>query len=191
MQPAYRSSNMDNGAILVKLANELKSRSTARIALESGILLLIAIVIIIGNTMALYIVYKNRLLRTVPNLFIVSLAISDLGTAFLSMPMCFTVLVVSRWPFSDIVCQYNGFVGVAMVAASILSMAWNSVNRYFRVVKSHKYRRYFTMKLTTIYITAFCFFFSFLATLPYLIAGERMIFHPGKYFCFPKMDATW
>jgi len=181
---------MDNEAILVKLAKEFESRSTARIAIESGIFLLIAIVIIIGNTMTLYIVYKNRHLRTVPNLFIVSLAISDLGTALLSMPMCFTVLVVSHWPFSDTACQYNGFIGVMMAVASVQSLTWTSLNRYFRVVKPNKYRRYFTMKITTFYIAAFWIFSAF-ASPPYWFAGERMIFHPGKFFCYLKMDAFW
>jgi len=179
---------MNNEAFI--LAKELKLRSTARIVIESGIFLLIAIVIIVGNTATLYIVYKNRHLRTVPNLFIVSLAISDLGIAFLSMPICLTVLAVSHWPFSDAACQYNGFIAIMMAAASIQSMAWTSVNRYFRVVKPHKYRQYFTMKLTSIYIAAF-WIFSALATPPYLISGERMIFHPGKYLCFPQMDTTW
>jgi len=181
---------MDNDAVLVKLANELKLRSTAQIAIESGLYLLIAIVTIFGNTATLYIVYKNRHLRTVPNLFIVSLAIADLGAALLSMPMFFSVLAISHWSFSDTVCQYHGFIAVMMAAASIQSLAWTSVNRYFRGVKPHKYRRYFTMKLTTIYIAAF-WLFSAMATSPYLIAGERMIYHPGKYFCYLNIDATW
>jgi len=183
-------SRMDNEAILVELAKELKSRSTARIALESGIYILIAIVIIIGNTMTLYIVYKNRHFRTVPNLFIISLAISDLGIALLSMPMGFTGLAISHWPYSNTACQYSGFIGITMVAASIQSMAWTSVSRYFKVVKPHKYRRYFTMKLTSIYIAAFWIVSAF-ATPPYWFAGKRMFFHPGKFVCFLKMDATW
>lgn len=181
---------MENAAVLDKLAVDLQSRSTVRIVFESGVFLLIALLIIVGNTMTLYIVYKNRQLRTLPNLFIVSMAISDIGMALLSMPMCFTVLAVSHWPFSDAACQYNGFIAVMMAVASVQSIAWTSVNRYFRVVKPSKYRKYFTMKSTAFCIAAF-WLFAAMATPPYFIAGNRMVFHPGKYFCYLQINVTW
>lgn len=181
---------MNNSLILEKLYATLQSRSTARIVAESGAFFIIWLAIMIGNSLTLFIVLSNRQLRTVPNLFIVSLAFSDIGMGVLSMPMCFAVLSLSYWPFSDFACQYEGFIAVTMGLASVQSLTWTAVNRYYRVVKTNKYRTYFTMRSTIMYITS-GWVLSAISLAPYLLAGHRMIFHPGKYFCYAHIDVTW
>ncbi|XP_020917769.1 melatonin receptor type 1B-like [Exaiptasia diaphana] len=181
---------MNHTAVLARLAVELRSRSTARVVFESGVFLGIGLLILVGNAMTLFIVYKNFHLRTVTNFFIVSLAFSDIGMAVLAMPMCFTVLVGGHWPFGDAACQYNGFVAVSMAVASVQFLACTSVNRYFRVVKPNKYRKYFTMKSTALYI-ALVWVCAAVSTIPYLLSGNRMVFHPGKLVCCLKIEVTW
>lgn len=181
---------MNNSFILEKLYAALQSRSTARIVAESGAFFIIWLVIMIGNSLTLYIVLSNRQLRTVPNLFIVSLAFSDIGMGVLSMPMCFAVLALSYWPFSDVACQYEGFIAVTMGLASVQSLTWTAINRYYRVVRTNEYRKYFTMRSTITYITS-GWILSAISLTPYLLAGHRMIFHPGKYFCYAHIDVAW
>ncbi|KXJ05923.1 Melatonin receptor type 1B-B [Exaiptasia diaphana] len=146
---------MNHKAILAKFAAELRSRSTARVVFECGVFLAIGLLILVGNAMTLFIVYKNRQLRTVPNLFIVSLSFSDIGMGLLVLPMCFSVNVVG----------------------------------YFSVVKPNKYRKYFTMKSTKLGIVL-VWVYADMATIPYLLSGNRMVFHPGK-FCYLEIEVAW
>ncbi|EDO39161.1 predicted protein [Nematostella vectensis] len=176
--------------ILQQMQRELASRGTAKVVAESGTFFLFMVIVLFGNSLTLYIVLSNRRLRTVPNLFVVSLALSDLGMGVLSMPMCITVLSVSGWPFGDSACQYNGFIAVTMGVSSTQTLALTSVNRYFKVVKPSLYRKYFTMRATIICILS-SWFLATLATIPYLASGSRMIFHPGKYVCYLHINAGW
>ncbi|XP_020913291.1 melanopsin-B-like [Exaiptasia diaphana] len=180
---------MNHKAILARFAAELQSRSTARVVFECGVFLAIGLLILVGNAMTLFIVYKNRQLRTVPNFFIVSLAFSDIGLCLLVFPMCFTVNVVGHWPFGDAACHYNGFLAVSLALASVQCLACTSVNRYFRVVKPNKYRKYFTMKSTKLGIVL-VWVYAAMSTIPYLLSGNRMVFHPGKFFCYLEIEVA-
>ena len=91
----------------------------------------------------------NRRLRTIPNMFVASLAVSDFSIgALTSVPLGIPTLVTSHWPFNDATCQFQGYIVMALVAASVHTLALMAVNRYFRIVKPSKYRRYFTKKKT-------------------------------------------
>ncbi|EDO39133.1 predicted protein [Nematostella vectensis] len=168
---------------------ELLSRGLAQVVMESGALILIMLIIFFGNSLTLYIVLFNRRLRTVPNLFVISLAISDLAMGVLALPLPLAVMNVSRWPFTDSACQYNGFIAITLAAASIQTLALTSVNRYFKVVKPSLYRKYFTMRATIICIIS-SWFVATLAAIPYLATGFRMIYHPGKFVCYYN-DTSW
>ena len=63
---------------------------------------------------------------------------------FLSLP----VSVTSQWPFSNTTCQYQKYIAGALAVSSIHTLAFMAVNRYFRIVKLAKYRRYFAKKKT-------------------------------------------
>ena len=58
---------MNNTDILSKLAVEMQLRSTTQVVLESVAFLILWLFNVIGNSMTVTIVYKNRHLRRVPN----------------------------------------------------------------------------------------------------------------------------
>ena len=97
------------------------------------------------------------------------------------------VLVTSQWPFNDSTCQLQGYIVITLAVASVHTLALMAVNRYFRIVKPSKYRRYFTKKKTTIMILLL-WFYSMCCPLSYFLAGHKMIFHASKFFCYPPID---
>ena len=112
----------------------------------------------------------NRRMRTIPNMFVASLALSDLLIGVLGAgPSALPALVTSSGhsPFNGTFCQFQGYIAITLAVASIHTLVLMAVNRYYRIVKPAKYRRYFTKKKTTI-----------------------MVFHSFKLFCVPKIIAV-
>ena len=173
---------------LAEMLKELKSRSKAKVIVESGFLALILLILFAGNFITLLIMALNRRMRTISNMFVASLAISDIGLgAFIVCPLGFSTLAISQWPFNDATCQYQGYIAITLAMASTQTLALMAVNRYFRIVRPLKYRRYFTKKKTIIMVLS-AWFFSLCAPLPHMLSGHKMVFHPSKFFCYFQID---
>ena len=171
------------------MLREFQSRSKARVVLESVFLAVLLVFLFVGNLITLLIIALNRRMRTIPNMFVASLTISDfcLG-ALTSCPLALTTLATSQWPFNDATCQYQGYIAITLAVASTQTLVLMAVNRYFRIVKPVKYRRYFTKTKTRIMILA-SWFYSMCAPLPYIFSGHKMVFHPSKFFCYLQIDS--
>ena len=63
-----------------------------------------------------------------------------------------------------------------------------AVNRYFRLVRPSKYRRYLTQRKTQI-IIVISWLSSMCAPLPYFLNGYKMVFHQSKFFCCFIIDS--
>ena len=130
------------------LSLELKYRSVPVIVVESMIILLINSVAFFGNLMICLAFYRNPRLRIIPNYYVISLAIADLLTSTLCLPLSAGALVTGKWPFSNWLCQLQGYCTFAFSIASLHTMALTACNRYIRVVKIHLYSNFYTSKLT-------------------------------------------
>ncbi|XP_078352320.1 melatonin-related receptor-like [Oculina patagonica] len=173
---------------LEQMLKELKSRSKLQVVLEAGFYAFISAFMLFGNVMTLLVVASNRRMRTIPNMFVVSLAVSDFLLGALSTSnIGIITLATSQWPFSDTTCQYQGCITVTLAIASMQTLALMAVNRYFRIVRPAKYRRYFTKRRTIIMIFI-SWSYSMWAPLPYFLSEHKMVFHPSKFFCYLQLD---
>ena len=168
---------------LAEMLKELQSRNKAKAILLLGGYILILLFLFVGNCLTLLVMLLNRRMRTIPNMFVASLAVSDVLLGLCSLvPFGIPVLVTSYWLFNDTAYQFQGYITIALVAASIHTLALMVVNRYYRIVKPTKYRRYFTKKKTLIMILV-SWFSSFCTPLPHVLSGRKMVFHPAKFIC--------
>ena len=126
-----------------ELYRELQERAYGLVVLESGLMIVITILAVTGNSMVCWAVYRNQRLRTVTNIYVVTLAISDALLAVLSGPLTIVFLVTGEWRFSEAVCYFQGFFAFFCVFFSLLLMTATAVNRYYRVVKPHRYGQRF------------------------------------------------
>lgn len=173
------------------LIDELRSRSVSLVAFESTLYIVISLMALVGNLLTLWIIFKSPVLRTgSTNFFIASLAVSDFLMGLLSMHLLVVVLVTSKWPFGDFVCQYQGYVAVLLATSSTQILAWTAVNRYIRVCKSSHYNHLFTERKTKLIVVQICVT-SLIAPLPYLLAGHKFVFNPGKFFCYLDIGVAW
>ncbi|EDO44764.1 predicted protein, partial [Nematostella vectensis] len=145
---------------------------------------------LIGNFLVLWIVYKNRALRTIPNQFVVSLAVSDILMAAICAPPCLSVLIAGTRTFGDFICQLQGFAIAALACVSLLTMTLVAINRYFLIVRPHQYRRIFTPLNTKLMILG-VWLISCTEPLPYLLSGHRYEYHAGKVFCFQVLEVNF
>ncbi|KAJ7333844.1 melatonin receptor [Desmophyllum pertusum] len=188
MNASETESPVDRQAL--RLAESLRSRSRFQVVLESLIYGSIISTAFIGNLLVLYIVYKSPRLRNVPGLFVASLALSDIAMATLATPPSLAATITGRWTSGFAACQFQGFVVITLVAASLQTMALMSIDRYFRVVHPMKHRIFFTMSRAR-YMTASVWIVAMMYPVPYLANGETYIFHPGKFFCFYEANSSF
>ena len=83
-------------------------------------------------------VYRNARLRTSTNLYIISLAISDIINAVIVMPFIVGVLITGKWPFGEAVCDFHAFFTLFSVYVSPTTMGLTAFNRYVRIVEPHE-----------------------------------------------------
>ena len=173
-------------------AQELKHRSTFTRVSESFFLLLINFASFAGNLLLGIAVIKNpNLRRAVPNMYIITLAVSDFLMSLLGIPFSVASLIVGEWPYNNLVCQLQGFWILLMCAVSLQTLAVTAVNRYFRVVRSRTlYQKLFNMKTTRVTIVIL-WIMAFFAPLPYVVAGHEFFFHTGKVFCAHDAESLY
>lgn len=85
--------------------------------------LLIFLLCMVGNGGVCFIVLWSRHTRTVTNLFILNLAVSDLLVGLFCMPTTLLDNIIAGWPFGSLVCKMNGMVQGISVSTSVFTLA--------------------------------------------------------------------
>ncbi|KAK5613958.1 Neuropeptide FF receptor 2 [Crenichthys baileyi] len=100
--------------------------------------LLIFVVCMVGNGVVCFIVLRSRNMRTVTNLFILNLAISDLLVGIFCMPTTLVDNIITGWPFGSVVCKLSGMVQGISVSASVFTLVAIAVDRFRCIVYPFK-----------------------------------------------------
>ena len=121
-------------------------RGTVLIVVESFIFLILNIAAFVGNLLVCLAIYRNPSLRTVTNIFILSLALTDLLMAVVVMPVYTVSSLLDRWIAGEVFSQIM-FCCLALAGyTSILNVMLLAINRYFRVVRPEKYSNIYSKK---------------------------------------------
>ena len=164
-------------------SSELLKRAQYLVWIEAIFLAIVNILAISGNISVCYAVYRNQRLRSLINMFIVALAVSDLLISVCCMPLSVAILVQSRWIFGTTVCQLQGFVVFTFSLASLSTMGVIAVSRYFCVVKPTKYIVLFKKQRIVLY-TAAVWCMALIGSVPPLIFQTGgYTFQPAKAMC--------
>ncbi|XP_041042520.1 neuropeptide FF receptor 2a [Carcharodon carcharias] len=112
--------------------------------------LLIFLLCMLGNGLVCFIVVRNRHMRTVTNLFILNLAISDLLVGIFCMPTTLVDNILTGWPFGNFVCKISGLVQGISVSASVFTLVAIAVDRFRCIV--YPFKQKLNMTVATIII---------------------------------------
>ncbi|KAL2087717.1 hypothetical protein ACEWY4_016545 [Coilia grayii] len=112
--------------------------SLAMAAVYTLAYLFIFLLCMIGNGLVCVIVLRNHHMRTVTNLFILNLAISDLLVGIFCIPTTLVDNLITGWPFSNAVCKVSGLVQGMSVCASVFTLVAIAVDRFRCIVYPFK-----------------------------------------------------
>lgn len=172
-----------------RLQNALSSRSTALKVVESTAVLFINLCALVGNAVLYLAIRRNcRLRQNTTNLFILSLAFSDILMAVLCMPFSAGVFIQGRWIYGELVCQLQGFAFFALAFVSQETMALIAVNRYLNVTKPAVYRRIFTRKRSLQMIVSLWLLCVTYVSIFAFLKWPVFSFDPGKTICHIKIS---
>nr|XP_033803264.1 pyroglutamylated RF-amide peptide receptor [Geotrypetes seraphini] len=99
-----------------------------------------------GNSLVVYIIVWKKATRTATDLFICSLACSDLLVTFFCVPFTLLQNVSSEWLGGPFVCKMVPFIQTTAIVASTLTMTCIAVERYQGIVYPLKMKKKYTSK---------------------------------------------
>ncbi|XP_036101762.1 D(1B) dopamine receptor [Molossus molossus] len=110
----------------------------------AGLLILLIVWTLLGNVLVCAAIVRSRHLRAkMTNIFIVSLAVSDLLVALLVMPWKAVAEVAGYWPFGAFCDVWVAF-DIMCSTASILNLCVISVDRYWAISRPFRYQQTMT-----------------------------------------------
>ncbi|KAM6951511.1 pyroglutamylated RF-amide peptide receptor [Aplochiton taeniatus] len=122
---------------------ELPSAAKTTFVIMYAIIFVLALV---GNSLVVYIVVRKRTMQTATNIFICSLAVSDLLITFFCIPFTLLQNISSEWLGGVLVCKTVPFVQTTAIVTGILTMTCIAIERYQGIVYPLKMRRQYTPK---------------------------------------------
>lgn len=176
-----------NDFAIFNLTIQLFTRRKPTVAVETTACVVLNITALCLNAFLCWAVYNNHRLRRVTNIYVLTLAVTDLLTASLVMPFLCSVSIHGRWVSSWFACQFQGYWCVVLAYTAQLMFPLTAVNRYVRVLHPRIYMKLFVKKYILISIgivstLALC------APLPFLLRGHEFGFHPGMMICFYTIE---
>ena len=175
--------NISAGGLNNSFASFHKSQTL--IIIETLIFIGLDVVAFVGNALICLAFYRNRHLLTTTNVFILSLALTDLFQSLFVMPFSVGASVLQSWIFGHFGCQFMEILGYILAGVSIETLTVIAFNRYLCVARPLLYRRVFT-KRRTIIIAAI----TWTGTASYLglgipLSGIEFRPSPTKVVCVP------
>ena len=162
-------------------------RSSAAIGIEVTLAILICLASTLGNLLVVYVVNRDSRLKSLTNIFIDNLALTDIFMATLHMPFWVVSLYTGTWIFSETWCELSASIQFTLGVASILNMGLIALNRYIRVVKPALYSRLFSSKRMARVYCALVWLVSMVLSTPPLYGWGKMTYHP----LFAVCTFTW
>jgi len=89
-----------------------------------------------GNSLVIYVILSNHNMRTVTNLLLLNLAVSDLCFVLIVPPFTAYQMATSSWPFGNAVCKLMHYLVNVTAYVTVYTLVLVSVIRYMTIVHS-------------------------------------------------------
>lgn len=129
-------------------------------------LAIIIFMALVGNLLVCLAIYTDRRLRKLGNLFLVSLAISDLFVSSLVMTFAVANDVMGYWVFGPQFCDTWIAFDVMCSTASILNLCAISLDRFIHIKDPLRYGRWMTKRVVLISIAGIWLMSALVSFLP-------------------------
>ncbi|XP_071504193.1 cholecystokinin receptor type A-like isoform X1 [Diadema antillarum] len=136
---------------------------------------------VVGNILVIVTLAQNKRMRTVTNIFLLSLSVSDLLFAILCMPFTLVGNILQRFIFGAGLCKIMPYFQGVSVAVSVWTMCAISLERYHAICNPLASRAWQT-KTRACKIIVAVWALSFLALLPFLIYTRHIRMGESDYY---------
>ncbi|XP_052777734.1 gastrin/cholecystokinin type B receptor-like [Mya arenaria] len=125
-------------ALYLKTQHELDAISTGSKSVLVILYSIIVIMSLVGNSLVIITFAFDKHMRSVTNVFILSLAVADLMVTLTCVPINLGSAFASHWLFGGFACKLVPFFMTFSVAFSSLTLCSIALDRYFAIVHPHK-----------------------------------------------------
>ncbi|XP_013777380.1 cholecystokinin receptor-like [Limulus polyphemus] len=113
-----------------------------RLILPYSFILLLAVV---GNVLVIVTLAVNKRMRTITNVFLLNLAVSDLLLGVFCMPFTLVGVLMREFVFGDAMCRLIPYLQAVSVSVSAWTLVSMSVERYYAICHPLKSREWQTL----------------------------------------------
>ncbi|CAH1777504.1 unnamed protein product [Owenia fusiformis] len=96
---------------------------------------LIFVLAVLGNSLVIVTVLRNKKMRNVTNIFLLNLSISDLMLAIFCMPFNLIPIVLKNFIFGEVMCIGTRYIQGITYGVSSFTLVSMSMERYFAIVQ--------------------------------------------------------
>ncbi|NXF93114.1 CCKAR protein, partial [Eubucco bourcierii] len=137
---------------------------------------------VVGNALVVAVLALNRRLRTVTNLFLLSLALSDLLLALCCMPFTLLPSLMGTFVFGEVICKLMAYLMGVSVSVSTFSLVAIAIERHSAICHPLQARAWQTRSHACRVIAA-TWLCSLLLMLPYAIYSTTRAGPAGATHC--------
>ncbi|XP_064609689.1 cholecystokinin receptor-like isoform X2 [Liolophura sinensis] len=106
---------------------------------------LIFLLAVVGNFLVIITIIQNKRMRTVTNVFLLNLSISDLLLAVFCMPFTFVPIILKNFIFGATMCVMIRYLQGVSVGVSCFTLVTISMERYFAICRPLSSRSWQTL----------------------------------------------
>ncbi|XP_050303843.1 cholecystokinin receptor type A-like [Anthonomus grandis grandis] len=122
----------------------LRTESVFESQLMVPLYVVIFLLSIVGNTLVLFTLSKNKRMRTVTNVYLLNLAVADLLLGVFCMPFTLVGQVLRNFIFGEAMCKLIPYFQAVSVSVAVWTLVAISLERYFAICRPLKSRRWQT-----------------------------------------------
>ncbi|XP_031627019.1 cholecystokinin receptor type A-like [Contarinia nasturtii] len=142
----------------------------------------ILLLAIIGNALVILTLIQNRRMRTITNVFLLNLAISDILLGVLCMPITLIGTLLRDFVFGEVMCKLLPYLQASSVAVSAWTLVAIALERYFAICEPLRSRQWQTLK-HAYKLIALIWCGSFLFMLPIAVFSQLIPTTHGHHKC--------
>ncbi|XP_020611833.1 dopamine receptor 2-like [Orbicella faveolata] len=143
--------------------------TTTTVAVSTMALAIVMVLALLGNTLVCFAFYHSTNLRCVTNVFIVSLAITDILVASVSIPIWLVIQnseCINNWSTCDpILMAFWKCLDILFSTASIMNLCAISCDRYIAITSPLRYSQIITKTRAIIALICLWLYSTFIATI--------------------------
>ncbi|CAD5113329.1 DgyrCDS2506 [Dimorphilus gyrociliatus] len=153
----------------------------------------ISFLIIFSNILGINVLRITQQIPYIPRICLINMGIADLTCGVFTVAPSVIPTITGEWPYGTIWCQISGVIHSTSLTNSMYTVALVSLDRYFAIVHSLKYRQIVTLRKLKLAIIGMWFVPIISFTFPIFLESDYQyyLYQPTSYLCGCRIRYLW